>query len=436
MFKKATSWELKLGRVASIIFTVLFIFLFLNYFVEHSQGERDYFSLNFISYCLGFLFYSLILTSWLFYENEKRDEKFYPIALMMSAITINLAMFADFHFGHIVAVLTGAEENIKYIGRSLYYQFVPVPVLIIFALFHIRIWAICLFLLLSVSPIIFKINGIISHPSTFFTSSHEQLNNGFAMDESFLGFSIIICAVATVFSLGFLYFFRYALNSVQKSERNNLLLGRYFSPDVRKEIEQSNFDFQNQEPKDLEVAIMFTDIVGFTKLSEKMAPKDVMRLLSEYQKMMVDAIFENNGTVDKFIGDAVMANFGTPKSRGNDAQNAFDCAAAMNQKLAAWNGTRKEQKLIEIDHRIGIHYGPCVVGNIGGEQRAEFAVIGDVVNVASRICDACKEFDTNFLISSDLERKIQHTFRKQVDNDYQIRGRSDPIDVVKIYDAV
>ena len=79
---------------------------------------------------------------------------------------------------------------------------------------------------------------------------------------------------------------------------------------------------------------MFTDIVGFTKLSEKMGPKDVMRLLSDYQSIMVSAIFDNNGTVDKFIGDAVMANFGTLKSYGNDAQNAFNCAVDMNKKLA------------------------------------------------------------------------------------------------------
>ena len=77
---------------------------------------------------------------------------------------------------------------------------------------------------------------------------------------------------------------------------------------------------------------MFTDIVGFTNISEKMHPREVMQLLSEYQTPMVDAIFANNGTVDKFIGDAVMANFGTPHTNGNDAQNAFDCALEMQEK--------------------------------------------------------------------------------------------------------
>ena len=79
--------------------------------------------------------------------------------------------------------------------------------------------------------------------------------------------------------------------------------------------------------------MLFTDIEGFTKLSEKMDPQDVLDLLSTYQTLMVDAIFQNKGTVDKFIGDAVMANFGTPKSHGNDAQNAFNCGVLMNQKL-------------------------------------------------------------------------------------------------------
>ena len=128
-----------------------------------------------------------------------------------------------------------------------------------------------------------------------------------------------------------------------------------------------------------------------------------------------------------------MANFGTPKSHGNDAQNAFDCALLMNKKLSDWNIDRDRKGLVTIEHRIGIHYGPCVAGNMGSEQRVEFAVMGDVVNVASRICDACKEFDTNFLISSDLEKKVTHKEDNERVSSYEIRGRKDTIDLVKIY---
>ena len=188
------------------------------------------------------------------------------------------------------------------------------------------------------------------------------------------------------------------LKATQKAERSNAVLGRYFSPDIKNEIEMTGGSLDQQKPKDLDVAILFTDIVGFTKMSEKMDPKDVLALLSEYQAIMVESIFKHNGTVDKFIGDAVMANFGTPKSAGNDAKNAFDCALTMNAKLKEWNKSRIDKGLPVIEHRIGIHYGACVVGNIGSELRTEFAVIGDPVNVASRICDSCKEFDTNFII--------------------------------------
>ena len=122
---------------------------------------------------------------------------------------------------------------------------------------------------------------------------------------------------------------------------------------------------------------------------------------------MIEAIFENKGTVDKFIGDAVMANFGTPRLQGNDAQNAFNCALSMNEKLNKWNMKRAKANLKKIEHRIGIHYGPCVVGNTGSEQRTEFAVLGHPVYVASRICESCKEFDTNFIISKDVAEKIK-----------------------------
>ena len=174
----------------------------------------------------------------------------------------------------------------------------------------------------------------------------------------------------------FAVFNRWVLRNTVELEKSRANYSRYFSPDVRDEIESSTNNANEKSSRDLTVAVMFTDIVGFTKLSEKMQPKEVLELLSEYQTLMVDAIFQHKGTVDKFIGDTVMANFGTLKSHGNDAQNAFDCALLMNKKLSDWNIDRDRKGLVTIEHRIGIHYGPCVAGNMGSEQRVEFAVIG------------------------------------------------------------
>ena len=282
-------------------------------------------------------------------------------------------------------------------------------------------------LLLGLSPIIFN-TGV------FFTIEREIIySNNLAIDTQ--GFSGSASLFFWSFAVGIAIIWQ--ANKHAKSsasfEKTSLVLSRYFSPEIKEEIENSDLDFDNQNPKDLDVAILFTDIVGFTKLSEKMPPKDILKLLSGYQSIMIEAIFENKGTVDKFIGDAVMANFGTPKSSGNDAQNAFNCALSMNKKLKNWNNSRLEQGLSTIEHRIGIHFGPCVVGNIGNEQRTEFAIIGDPVNVASRICDACKKFDTNLIISQDVANRIKIIPKSEIIENFEIRGRKNTIDLVKIY---
>ena len=282
-------------------------------------------------------------------------------------------------------------------------------------------------LLLGLSPIIFN-TGV------FFTIEREIIySNNLAIDTQ--GFSGSASLFFWSFAVGIAIIWQ--ANKHAKSsasfEKTSLVLSRYFSPEIKEEIENSDLNFDNQNPKDLDVAILFTDIVGFTKLSEKMPPKDILKLLSGYQAIMIEAIFENKGTVDKFIGDAVMANFGTPKSSGNDAQNAFNCALSMNKKLKNWNNSRLEQGLSTIEHRIGIHFGPCVVGNIGNEQRTEFAIIGDPVNVASRICDACKKFDTNLIISQDVANRIKIIPKSEIIETFEIRGRKNTIDLVKIY---
>ena len=105
----------------------------------------------------------------------------------------------------------------------------------------------------------------------------------------------------------------------------------------------------------------------------------------------------------------------------------------MNKKLDEWNLERSKEGLPKIEHRIGIHFGDCVAGNMGNDKRMEFAVIGDAVNVASRICDACKDFDTNLLISSNLRERIKISERNEHVEGYSIRGRKEPIDLFKIY---
>ena len=302
------------------------------------------------------------------------------------------------------------------------------------ALFFTRLWAVLLWLLLSLMQPMRQVILTLQNPNVYFESDWKTIiSDGWAINSFILRENITFMIFFLIIVLGIFLSNRNLVKSMVKAERANAVLGRYFSPEIKDEIEQSDSDLANQKPKDLDVAILFTDIVGFTKLSEKMDPKDVLALLSEYQSIMIEAIFENKGTVDKFIGDAVMANFGTPKSHGNDAQNAFDCALAMNKKLKEWNASRLEKGLSQIEHRIGIHYGPCVVGNTGSDQRTEFAVIGDPVNVASRICDACKQFDTNFIISKDVADRIgvQENW-KNVKN-FEIRGRKEKLNLVKIY---
>ena len=438
MFTKATAWELKFGRVASIIFSLLFCYLLLNHFdfLSNFDGTFDDLTdkMRVISFSFNLVFYSTIVVVWVFFRNDLRDRRLYPLALLVSVIAVTSSIFIDMHHPLIKYFFSNQAGSINIAGRHLYYQMVPFPIIIVFSLFHLRVWAVFLFLALAVIPILFRISLIINHPETFFVRLPELVGDVYELDKTFWEFSLTICIVAIISAFGLLYFFKYALSAVQKTEQKNLLLGRYFSPDIRDEIEAANTDLQSQGPKELKVAIIFTDIIGFTKLSEKMNPKDIMEILSEYQSIMVDAIFEHKGTVDKFIGDAVMANFGTPKSHGNDAQNAFDCAVSMNLKLKNWNKIRAKKDLLQLQHRIGIHYGECMVGNIGGEQRIEFAVIGDAVNVASRVCDACKEFDTNFLITSAVSDNVNHNLKYELVQGYCVRGRDDPINLLKIYD--
>ncbi len=425
MFSEGTIWEIKSLKIGLLIFSVFSLyFLFDNYFISSIDGDIE----KFLKWGVPLVW---IVSAAIGYQIL--TPKNYPLILFFTILLLHLGFFFFLLGGEIHQYSMTFDERIGQ-GRWMDVIFRFVPVMAVAALFFSRLWAVVLWLLFSILQPLRDVLLILENTNVYFEHDWNILiSDGFAINSWMLRENLTIIVFFVILTIGVFLSNRNLIKSMVKSERANAILGRYFSPEIKDEIEQSDGDLANQKPKDLDVAILFTDIVGFTKLSEKMNPKDVLALLSEYQAIMIEAIFENKGTVDKFIGDAVMANFGTPRSSGNDAQNAFDCALSMNKKLKEWNASRSEKGLLQIDHRIGIHYGPCVVGNMGSEQRTEFAVIGDPVNVASRICDACKEFDTNFIISKDVAERIGVQDNWENISNFEIRGRKEKLDLVKIY---
>jgi adenylate cyclase len=147
---------------------------------------------------------------------------------------------------------------------------------------------------------------------------------------------------------------------------------------------------------------MFLDIRGFTSFAEQLPPETTLELLRSFHSRMSQQVFAHGGTLDKFIGDGLMATFGVPRKGPNDATNAVLCALAMRQAMQEWNAERALQGWQPIEIGIGIHYGPVVMGNIGTEERLEFAVIGDTVNVASRIEHLSRTLNTEIVLSDDV----------------------------------
>jgi len=173
-------------------------------------------------------------------------------------------------------------------------------------------------------------------------------------------------------------------------ERERSNLARYFSPNVVEELSRNDEPLKRIRTQD--VAVLFVDIVGFTAIAAQRPAEQVIETLRAFHARMEAEVFAHHGTLDKYLGDGLMATFGTPSAGETDARDALACARAMADAMAAWNAERATAGEPPIRAGIGLHHGPAVLGDIGA-NRLEFAVIGDTVNIASRVESLTRRLD-------------------------------------------
>lgn len=218
---------------------------------------------------------------------------------------------------------------------------------------------------------------------------------------------------------------------LQERERLKLNFTRYVSKHVLEKILASD-KVPSLEGERRKITVLFSDIRHFTQLAERLPPENVLNLLNEYLAIMLDVIFSNSGTLDKFMGDGIMVEFGAPLDDPQQEFHAIKTAIEMQKALKVLNQKWKKQNRPEITMGIGVHTGFAVIGNVGSEERMDYTAIGDTVNVASRLEQATKEIQVPILISAETWTQVKDYFKGKSVGPMHLKGRTDPIDAYTI----
>lgn len=222
------------------------------------------------------------------------------------------------------------------------------------------------------------------------------------------------------------------IENISSEKRMKSTMARYMDPGLADQLLAAGGDALGGQS--VEATMLFSDIRAFTTLTEELGAQGTVALLNEYFTLMVQCITDEGGMLDKFIGDAIMAEFGIPVAHGDDPDRAMRAAIKMITELRALNQRRAARGQKPVLMGVGLNTDKVVSGNIGSPKRMDYTVIGDGVNLASRLESACKEYSAQILCSEGTYRKLKGTYRMREVDKVIVKGKTEPVGVYEVLD--
>ncbi len=224
------------------------------------------------------------------------------------------------------------------------------------------------------------------------------------------------------------------IEDISNEKRMKSTMTRYMDPGVADQLLSDTSGEELLGGKSSEITVLFSDIRSFTTISEALGAQGTVKMLNEYFTIMVDCITRQGGMLDKFIGDAIMAGFGIPVSYPDNEDRALRAALSMITELWEWNKLRAARGQPPLEHGIGLNTGQIVSGNIGSPKRMDYTMIGDAVNLASRLESATKQYHARILISQFTRAKLRGTYRMRDVDLVIVKGKTEPVGVHEVLD--
>jgi adenylate cyclase len=216
-----------------------------------------------------------------------------------------------------------------------------------------------------------------------------------------------------------------------REQREKRQLSQFFSPDVLRAVVRRGSEI-TLRPSRRRLTVLFSDIRGFTSISERLEPEQLQEFLGEYLSQMTEIVFRHGGSVDKYIGDCVMALYNVPFEDANHAANAIRTALELQERTLAFSAKWEERLGARIRNGVGINTGEAVAGGMGSRQRREYTVIGDTVNLAARLESLTKEYGVSIVISESTYEEVKGQFLMRELGDVTVKGKTKPVTVYAV----